>query len=61
MFIIKGNKTYISRAESIPNKTHIATEVNWVEDRDMAKRFETKKDAQDFKDEYSITGSIIPA
>lgn len=61
MFIIKGNKTYLSRAESIPDKTRIVTEVNWVEDRDMAKRFETKKEAQDFKEEFYITGSIIPA
>lgn len=61
MWIIKGKQTYLAGAKEMYDETQIAQVTNWVEDRDKAKAFETKKEAQDFKDEFSITGSIIPA
>lgn len=33
----------------------------FIDDRDPAKRFETKHDARDFNDKYDLNGHIIPA
>ncbi len=60
-WIIKKNgerDMYVSHIETSPDNTREDVKYR---DREGAKRFETKKIAQEFKDEFSITGSIIPA